>query len=129
MNYFDHEKLNVYQASMDFALLVEELIVGFFQGRSHLADQLHRASTSVLFNVAEGAGEYAENEKIRFYRMARRSATECSAILELSVRLKIIDNSNYLKCRELLMRIIAMLTKMTRQAGLGKGTQSVKVTI
>ena len=93
-----------------------------------MADQLHRAATSILFNVAEGAGEYAENEKIRFYRMARRSATECAAILELSVRLKIIENANYLKCRDLLIRIVAMLTKMTRQSSTVTGTQSVKVT-
>jgi len=42
------------------------------RGRTYLADQLQRAGTSVPLNIAEGAGEYSSNEKIRFYRMARR---------------------------------------------------------
>jgi len=116
--YFDHEKLDAYQTAMEFAVLIDEIVEQFPRGRSHLADQLHRASTSVLLNIAEGAGEYAENEKARFYRMARRSGTESAAILELGKRLKLIDESNYGKSRELLIRIISMLTKMTR---LGNG--------
>lgn len=96
------------------------------RGRSYLADQLHRAGTSVLLNVAEGAGEYAENEKVRFYRMARRSGTETAAILELGKRLKLIEETRYSKSRELLIRIIAMLTKMTR--GSVTVTQSVTAT-
>ena len=32
-------------------------------------DQLQRPSTSIAFNIAEGAGEYAMKEKARFYRI------------------------------------------------------------
>jgi four helix bundle protein len=65
-------------------------------------------------NIAEGAGEFSSNEKIRFYRMARRSATECAGIFDICQRLSIIDEKNYSKSRELLMRIVAMLTKMAK---------------
>ena len=58
------------------------------------------------------------NEKARFYRMARRSGTESAAILELGKCLTLINESNYEKSRELLIRIISRLTKMTR---LGNG--------
>ncbi len=116
MYYFDYEKLDIYRVAMEFTVLVDEIVEQFPRGRSHLADQLHRASTSVLLNIAEGAGEYAENEKARFYRMARRSGTESAAILELGKRLKLIDESNYGKSRELLIRIISMLTKMTKDS-------------
>jgi len=41
------------------------------------------ASTAVFrLNIAEGAGESSPNEKVRFYRMARRSAIECAGILD-----------------------------------------------
>lgn len=116
MYYFDHEKLDVYRVAMEFAILIDEIVEKFPKGNSHLADQLHRASTSVLLNIAEGAGEYAENEKARFYRMARRSGTESAAILELGKCLKMIDESRYGKSRELLIRIISMLTKMTKES-------------
>src|SRR3990167_6240119 len=128
MSYFDHEKLHVYQAAMEFVLLTDKIIKKFPQGRAHLADQLHRAGTSILLNIAEGAGEYAENEKIRFYRMSRRYATECSAILQLGNHLALIESNDYLKSRELLMRIIGMLTKLTKINSVTE-TQAVAVTI
>jgi len=83
----------------------------------YLADQLQRAGTSVPLNIAEGAGEYACNEKIRFYRMARHSATECAGILDVCLHLKLIEEERYKKGRELLMRIVAMLIKMSQGTG------------
>jgi four helix bundle protein len=112
---FDFENLDVYQVSMSFVLLVNEFSKNFPRGTFNLSDQLDRASTSVLFNIAEGAGEFAEMEKIRFYRMARRSATECAAILQLANNLKLLDNNNYSIAKDLLIRIVSMLSKMTRK--------------
>ena len=84
------------------------------RGKAYLADQLQRAGTSVPLNIAEGAGEDAINEKARFYRMARRSATECSSIFDVCQRLGLLDKSRYAQGRILLLRIVAMLTKMGR---------------
>jgi four helix bundle protein len=114
MNYFDHEKLDVYQAAIDFVVLINSVIENLPRGRAYLADQLQRAAASVPLNIAEGAGEFSVNEKIRFYRMAKRSATECAGILDICQRLAIIDEKNYAKSRELLMRIVGMLIKMVK---------------
>ena len=114
MNYFEHEKLDVYRAAIELVILIEVVIEGLPRGRAYLADQLQRAGTSVPLNIAEGAGEYSSNEKIRFYRMARRSATECAGILDICWRLQIIEELNHSKGRELLIRIVAMLTKMAK---------------
>ncbi len=115
MNYFSHEKLDVYQASLEWIILVEEIVKQLPRGRAYLVDQLQRAGTSVLLNIAEGAGEYAIHEKIRFYRMARRSGTECAAIMDVITTLKLIENDqNILRARKLLIRIVSMLTKMVQ---------------
>ena len=114
MNYFDHEKLDVYQAAIDFVVLINSVVKNLPRGRAYLADQLQRAGASVPLNIAEGAGEFSSNEKIRFYRMAKRSATECAGILDICQRLEIIDEKSYLKSRELLMRIVGMLIKMAK---------------
>lgn len=53
-------------------------------GRSDLRRQVERASTSVVANIAEGAGEFRSAEKARFYRMARRSAIEVVAWLDIT---------------------------------------------
>ena len=114
MNCFDHEKLDVYQVAIALIILIDEIVEHLPRGRAYLADQLLRAGTSVPLNIAEGAGEYSSSEKIRFYRMARRSATECASIFDVCRQLKLIDETRYLKGREFLLRIVAMLTKMSR---------------
>ena len=125
MKYFDHEKLDVYQATMEFVVIIETIIIQFPKGRGYLVDQLQRAGSSVLLNIAEGAGEFAVKEKVRFYRMARRSATECAGILDICRRLCLIDEEMSLKSRDLLMRIVSMLTKMARPSSV---TQAGKQT-
>ena len=54
-------------------------------------------------------------EKTRFYRMAKRSATECAGILDVCERLKLIDEQRQAKGRELLIRVVSMLIKMARR--------------
>ena len=127
MYYFDHEKLDVYQAAVEFVVLTEEITEDLPRGRAYLVDQLQRASTSILLNIAEGEGELSGNEKIRFYRMARRSATECAGILDIGRRLQFIKEIRYVKGREFLIRIVAMLSKMVHmpsQSGTVTQTQT-----
>lgn len=114
MSYFEHERLDVYKAAKLFALAMDGIAEGIRNRRFHLADQLFRASSSILFNIAEGAGEQSSGEKSRFYRIARRSATECASILEICYDLKLIEEVSYKQHRGLLLRVVAMLTKMVR---------------
>lgn len=46
--------------------------------------------------------------------MARRSATECAGILDICQRLKLLESTRYERGRELLLRIVAMLTRMVK---------------
>lgn len=115
-NHFDHEKLDVYQVSIDLVVLIDAIVEHLPRGRAYLMEQLLRAGTSVSLNIAEGAGEYSINEKNRFYRMAKRSATECAGILDICQRLQLIKEDLCLRGRELLLRIVAMLIKLTRSA-------------
>ena len=50
--------------------------------------------------------------KARFYRMARRSATESAAILDACRLLSLVDADQLQKGREWLLRVVAMLTAM-----------------
>jgi len=127
MDRFDHEKLDVYQASIEFVALSDDIVEHLPRGRAYLADQLARAATSIPLNIAEGAGEFSSTEKARFYRMAKRSATECAAILDVSRSLGLVDEAPLQRGRDLLLRIVAMLTKMARRThvpGTGSGTGS-----
>ena len=112
---FDHEKLDVYRAAIQFVVAANSIAERLPRGRSHLVDQLQRAATSIPLNIAEGAGEYSSKEKARFYRMARRSATECAAILDVCESLSLVEPKELLEARELLMRIVAMLVGLVKR--------------
>ena len=119
MNHFDHEKLDVYRAAIDLVILINTVVENLPRGRAYLADQLQRAGASVPLNIAEGSGEFSANEKARFYRIAKRSATECAAILDICHRLRVIEDKNYVKTREILVRIVGMLIKMVKTVDKG----------
>ena len=83
---------------------------------------MHRAAVSVPANIAEGVGEYAPKEKIRFYRIARRSAVECASHLLVSKKLELVKEESVSEGLGVLHRIVAMLTGMIRSVeGRGKG--------
>lgn len=96
-------------------VLIDKIVDQFPRGRAYLADQLLRAGTSIPLNIAEGAGEYSGSEKSRFYRMAKRSATECADIFDICKQLGIVEEGYFMEGRELLVRIVAMLTKMAQK--------------
>jgi four helix bundle protein len=112
MQYLDYEKLDVYRVAMGLILIVEEVIERLPVGRAYLVDQVRRSSASVVLNIAEGAGEHSPAEKGRFYRIAKRSATECASTVEICLHLRLIEEAQYTKIREQVIRIVAMLTKL-----------------
>lgn len=113
---FDHERMHVYQASAEFAMIAHQMTRSI-TGRAHLVDQLHRSAASIPLNIAEGAGEFSAKEKVRFYRIALRSATESAATLDLLARLGAVDPDVAAEAKTLLGRIVAMLTRLCRKAG------------
>ena len=59
---FDHEKLDAYQRAVEFLDLVDRILETTPKGRAHLKDQLDRAATSIVLNIAEGAGEFSPRD-------------------------------------------------------------------
>jgi four helix bundle protein len=111
---FDHERLDVYRLALDFLVLAHEVIEGFPRGRSHLADQLTRAATSIVLNIAEGAGKFSRADKRRYYLTAIGSATESAAILDVCERLHLIGAETHVPGKQMLDRVVAMLVKLAK---------------
>jgi len=111
---FDHDKLDVYQVALVIIDTIDELIEQMPKGRAHLKDQLDRSATSIVLNIAEGAGEFSRADKQRFYRMARRSATESAATLDIIARRKHGPPELLAKARGYLERVVAMLVRMSQ---------------
>ena len=106
----DAERLDVYRVAVEFQKLADQLLPR--RGQGALRDQLDRASVSIVLNIAEGAGRFSPADKARFYVMARGSASECAAILNLLSCRGLAPASACRRSRGLLVRIIQMLTKL-----------------
>jgi four helix bundle protein len=112
---FDHERLEVYQLALELIPLAETLVSQLPPGRAYLVDQLRRAALSVVLNIAEGSGEFSARDKARFYRMARRSATECASILDVFRTSRLGDGETCRVGRRLLLRVVSMLVQLGRR--------------
>jgi four helix bundle protein len=108
----DHTKLDVYHRALDLLDHVDQIHHAMPAGRAHLKDQIDRAATSIVLNIAEGAGEFSKDEKQRFYRMARRSATETAAIVDILDRRNAVPTTLIEPARELLVSVVSMLAKL-----------------
>ena len=111
---FSHESLDVYGVALDFIALADEIVEHLPRGRGHLADQLSRASTSIVLNLAEGAGKFSRPDKRRDYLIAAGSTTECAAILDVCLRLKLVLAERHSDGKAMLERIAAMLVKLAK---------------
>jgi four helix bundle protein len=109
---FDFERLDAMRVAIDMLGAVDELAEGLPAGRGYIRNQIRRSSNSVVLNLAEGAGEFSPGEKARFYRMARRSATETAAQVLVMERLRLVEGTQ--RSRELLERLVAMLVRMIK---------------
>ena len=71
---------------------------------------MRRASSSVVLNTAEGFGSVSRGVKRRHYEIARGSAMECVAILDLAVALGL--EGVPAAARALFTRAAMMLSKL-----------------
>jgi four helix bundle protein len=105
---FDHEKLNVYQASLEFITWATELL-SKLESKPAVKDQLDRASTSIRLNIAEGNGKFAIRDRCRFLDFARGSALECAACLDALVAKRLTSPVAVVSGKEKLFEIVSML--------------------
>jgi four helix bundle protein len=121
----DHHRLTVYRTALSLLAVIDEIAEQLPPGRAHLKDRLDRAATSVVLNIAEGAGEFSPRDKARFYRMARRSATESSAILDILQQRQNAPEDKVERAREFLVEVVSMLVRMiAMRAGARAGARA-----
>src|SRR4051794_21161326 len=111
---FDHEKLDVYVQSIDCCGWVGDFLESV-PAKAAAKDQLDRASTSVPPNIAEGNGKFSPADRSRFFEIARGSAVECAACLDVLVARKLAKQDLASERKEQLVRIVEMLVGLLRR--------------
>ncbi len=105
---FDHEKLEVYRDSLGFCGWVG-IFLSSIDGKIEAKDQLDRASAGIPLNIAEGDEKFSNRDRARFLEMARGSALECAACLDVLVARQLAAAADTLAAKQQLARIVRML--------------------
>ena len=110
------ERLDVYRVAVEFQSVAARLLSNRRLG-STLRDQVDRASVSIVLCIAEGAGRRTSREQAHFFTIARGSATECAAVLDVLEARGLIAPAVYRHGRGLLVRIVQMLSRLIARQG------------
>jgi four helix bundle protein len=109
----DFRDLEVWQRSMDFAVLVLEAAPLLpSEERLGISAQLRNASVSIANNIAEGYGRGTRAEYVRFLRYSRGSANEATTLLLLIERVGYLPAERLRPLLVLIERIRSMLAKL-----------------
>ena len=110
----DHENLDVYRLALEFLALSLLILDSIPASRRELRSQLERAAMSVPLNIAEGCGKPSPPDRARYHGIARGSAMECGALLDVCGLMALATTAQVDQGKRLLSRVVAMLTKMCR---------------
>lgn len=110
---FDHEKLNVYQRSLQFVVWTVE-VLDRIPAKLSAHGQIGRASSSIPLNIAEGNGRYTSADRCRFFDAARGSALECAAALDVLVAKNVLPENEIEAGKAQLFELVNMLVGLIR---------------
>jgi hypothetical protein len=127
-----YQNTTIYSRSLELITLTKTILESMPPGFGFLADQLRRASSSVLLNFAEGYGKSTKRDARRYFTLlnfaegygkstkrdarryfttARGSANEVAAILDIAREFELIDNTQHTRGLELCDHLARMLTR------------------
>ncbi len=114
MKSLTHESLTVYQRAIEFVAWSSQLCQCNGGVTGEIQSQFKRAFISIPLNIAEGSGKQTGKDQARFYDIARGSALECGACLDVLVAMKVVSTSEIQNGKAFLVEIVAMLTALAK---------------
>lgn len=105
------QRQGVYEQALQLTALVDKL-VDSIEARFHLKDTLDKSSTVVALRIAQAASETSKGDRRRQYRVARRAATDCAAVLDILARRRGADPTTIEPARKLVITLVAQLAQL-----------------
>ena len=100
----------VWQKAMDLVVNVYEATKEFPKEETYgLCSQMRRCAVSIPSNIAEGSRRGSKGEFRHFLGIAYGSGAELETQLEISIRLKYIDQDKVESMKSLLTEVVKML--------------------
>lgn len=108
--YFKFERLTVWKNAREFANHIYRITKKFPQNEQFgITNQLRRAATSVILNIAEGNERQSDQDFQRFLRMAIASLNETVAALYIALDQQLMTRKEFETLREDAGRLSAQL--------------------
>ena len=79
---------------------------------------MERALVSVVANIAESTGRESPPDRKRHLAIARGSANEAAALVEIAHWIELLDDTSRAEIRSRLLRVVVMLTAMIKRCAL-----------
>src|ERR1035437_1995108 len=113
---FDHEKLRAYQEALRFAAWVGPIIEKL-PAKLAAKDQLDRASTSIVLNIAEGNGKRSHPDRCRYLDIARGCALESAACLDVLVARCMLTGEEIVEGKTILHGVVSLVAGLIARFG------------
>lgn len=110
---FDHEDLDVYQAGLEVVAWLETMW-NVFSCTADLRAKLDKSTTAIVLNIAEGNGRFTGRDQVSFYATAYKATIQSVALVDVASANGAADAAQVESGRELLRRIAAMLTALSK---------------
>ena len=112
-NKFDHENLRVYTEAINFVSWVN-IFLDRIPKRFAIYNQMDRASTSIVLNIAEGNGKFTAPDRCKHFDIARGSSLECAACLDIAISKGLATIEETSTGKEMLLSIVSMLVGLIK---------------
>ena len=112
---YAHKKLDIWKDSMILVENVYLITSGFPKSEMFgLSNQIRRSAVSIPANISEGAARNSPKEFIRFIRFSYGSLSELETHVEISYRLKFIDENTFIMLQNKMKKISSQLSGLIR---------------
>jgi four helix bundle protein len=109
----NHQKLDLYSISKTFVSECYKITRSFsVEEKFGMISQIRRAALSVHLNLSEGASRKSDQERKRYYEVARGSLIEVDAALDIAKQLEYLNNLELNKLGDSMIRCFKILTKL-----------------
>lgn len=111
--FFDHERLQAYQSSLDFIRWSEPVLERLPKTAS-VCSQLDRARTSIPLNIAEGNAKFTPADKCKYFDTAHGSAVECAACLDVIFLKQSLNATELEEGKTILSSVVGLLVGLIK---------------
>lgn len=112
----NHYKLDVYKSARELRIECYKHLSKIPDSeRFNIIDQIRRASTSVVLNIAEGCSRKSELERKRYFEIARGSVVELDSCFDIVIECDYIKREELIKIENLIKTTFILLSKMLKK--------------